>query len=66
MSDPTLANDAPPRPRRAITRATVTTGVVIVLNASYGVTHNGDVSYPALAALLIAGGFNVGSFFDGK
>ena len=46
------------------TRATFVTAAVAALNVYYSVTHNGELSEIGLVGLLLAGGFNVGSFFD--
>jgi hypothetical protein len=48
----------------AFTRATFVTFAVCALNAYYSITHNGELSEVGLVGLLLAGGFNVGSFFD--
>lgn len=46
------------------TRATFVTAAVAILNAYYSFTHAGELSEIGVVALLLAGGFNVGSFFD--
>ena len=46
------------------TRATFVTAAVAALNVYYSITHNGELSEVGLVGLLLAGGFNVGSFFD--
>jgi hypothetical protein len=46
------------------TRATFVTIAVAALNVYYSITHDGELSEVGLVGLLLAGGFNVGSFFD--
>jgi hypothetical protein len=46
------------------TRATFVTIAVFALNAYYSVNNSGAISEIGLVGLLLAGGFNVGSFFD--
>jgi hypothetical protein len=48
------------------TRSTFVTIAVFALNVYYSVTHNGELHEVGLAGLLLAGGFNIGSFLDGS
>lgn len=60
-----LSNE-PSRERHSVTRAAFVTVAVAALNVYFAVTHGGEFSEVGLVGLLLAGGFNVGSFFDAK
>lgn len=66
MASSDVSHDSPPANGRngTFTRATFVTAAVFALNAYYSFTHGGELSEIGLVGLLLAGGFNVGSFFD--